>query len=105
MRIAMITLTPANFEHSHVYLSRIRDMFPKDAVGGTTKALSAPRLLEIDIGLGTPIRTDITGGQKWIFRQRDWVKPFLEAHGLKPRDRLVMERTGSDRYHLYPLRA
>jgi hypothetical protein len=101
---AILTLTDGNFRNSHLYLSGIKWLFPKDAYGGKTKEFAAPRVLELDIGLGAPISTDIAGGNKQFFRLRAWVRPFLDAHGLKPGDRVVIERTGPDKYHVYPMR-
>ncbi len=63
----------------------------------------ASQLLEIHSGIGQPVLTDIAGDKK-IFRKRAWVGEFFKNHELKPGDKVVIEKTGAFRYHVYPRR-
>jgi hypothetical protein len=58
-------------------------------------------LLFLECGGGLYARTDIDAN-KMTFRNNDWVKKFVEVHGLKAGDQVVVERTSEDSYKLYP---
>jgi hypothetical protein len=104
MNIGVIVLTGGNIRNNHLYLSEIMDLFPIDAVGGSNEEARAPRLLEIHCGIGEPIITDIAGDKK-IFRRRAWVAEFLQVHHLTEGDKVIIEKTGPSRYHVYPGRS
>ena len=104
MHYKIIQLTQGNLNNNHLYLASILELFPASAVGGTSDAARASRLLEVHSGIGEPVFTDIAGDKK-IFRKRTWVGEFFAAHELKAGDFVVVERTGPHRYHVYPKRA
>lgn len=103
MRIGVVTLTAANLKYDHLYLTEVLQMFPSSAFGGSSEAELAPQLLEVHSGIGDPFSTDIAS-DKNIFRRRAWVGEFFKTHELKPGDRVIIERTGPTRYHVYPHR-
>lgn len=101
---AVIELTQGNINNHHLYLSSVMTLFPSSAVGGGSEEELAKQLLEVHSGIGDPVRTDIAGDKK-IFRKRGWVREFFETHRLVAGDRVVVERTGLYRYHVYPMRS
>lgn len=104
MEFVEIELTQGNIDNNHLYLSSVIQFFPKDSIGGTNDRSLAPRLLEVHSGIASPVQTDIAGDKK-IFRRRSWVGEFFEVHNMAAGDRVIIEKTGSDRYHVYPKRA
>lgn len=105
MNIVIVEINEANLKYHHIYLSQIMGFFPASAIGGSSRAAMAPELLELNIGFDEPILTDIDGSPgKKIFRKRAWVKQFFERHELKAGDKVVIEKLGEFRYHIYPLR-
>jgi len=104
LRYGIIELTQGNINNDHLYLTSIMDLFPITSVGGSSKADRASQLLEVLSGIGAPVLTDIAGDKK-IFRKRAWVGEFFATHQLKAGDSVVVERTGTNRYHIYPRRA
>ena len=78
-------------------------MFPPSVVGGPSKKETAAELVELHVGFGEPVHTDIAGDKK-IFRQRRWVGTCFERHNLKPGDKIVVEEIGDLTYHIYPQR-
>jgi hypothetical protein len=103
LRVGIITLTQGNLNNDHLYLTEIMSLFPSSSVGGSSEADQAKQLLEVHSGIGTPVQTDIAGDKK-IFRKRAWVGEFFRTHELKAGDKVVVERTGEYRYHVYPIR-
>lgn len=103
MKRVTIEITGGNLRNNHLYLSSVMDLFPSDAVGGPNESEAASRRLEIHSGIAEPVVTDIAGDKK-IFRKRAWVREFFEAHGIEAGDKVVIEKTGSDRFHVYPSR-
>ncbi len=98
-----IEITQGNINNEHLYLSSVIDFFPKESIGGGNVREAARRTLEVHNGLGDPIATDIAGDKK-IFRKRSWVGDFFRAHDIREGDRVVIEKTGPSRYHVYPKR-
>ena len=103
VRYGIIELTQGNLNNDHLYLTTIMELFPTNAIGGSSDAHRAEQLLEVHSGIGDPVVTDIVGDKK-IFRKRTWVSEFIAGHGLKAGDRVVVECTGPYRYHVYPKR-
>lgn len=104
LKIGIVELTQGNINNNHFYLSKVMDLFPSSAVGGTSKEEAASQLLELTVGFGDPIKTDIAGDKK-IFRQRRWVGDFFKRHDLKAGDKIVIEKMGEFRFHIYPQRS
>jgi hypothetical protein len=103
MNYRIITLTQGNLDNDHFYLTEAWDIVPKDSVGGSNASEIATALLEIHFGLGAPISTDVAGDKK-IFRKRAWVREFFKAHSLSAGSKVVVDRTGPYRFHIYPAR-
>lgn len=102
-RVGIIELTQGNFNQKHIYLAKIIDIFPSSSIGGGNKSKTANTLLEVHTGVTNPVITDIAGDKK-IFRRRDWEKEFFKAHSLRVGDKIVIDQTGPNRYHVYPKR-
>lgn len=103
MRVGVITLTQGNINNNHLYLTEIMSLFPINAIGGPNEAERADQLLEVHFGTGNPVVTDIANDKK-IFRSRAWLAEFFRTHELKAGDKVVIERTGEARFHVYPCR-
>ncbi|MGD9841750.1 MAG: hypothetical protein AB7F79_02255 [Steroidobacteraceae bacterium] len=103
MSFRIITLTQGNLTHDHLYLTDAWDLIPADSVGGGNENEAAPTALEVHFGLGNPVSTDVAGDKK-IFRKRAWVREFYQAHSLTAGSRVVIEKTGPHRFHVYPVR-
>jgi len=103
MDIGIVQLTEGNINNNHIYLSGVWDLFPERVIGGPSKAEPAAATLELNIGFGEPIVTDIAGDKK-IFRQRRWVSGFFERNNLKAGDKVVIKKTADLQYHIYPER-
>jgi len=100
MLFRIIELTQGNLNNNHLYLSSVMDLFPSESVGGPNSE-EPGALLEIHCGIAASVFTDIAGDKK-IFRKRSWVGEFFTSHGLSAGDRVIIEKTGVNRYHLYP---
>jgi len=104
MKFIVITLTEANIEHSHIYLSSHIGFFSENVIGGANKSSIAEQLLQLNFGLGgDPVYTDIAG-DKNIFRKRGWVKTFFKIHELEAGDSIVIEKIDELSLHIYPSR-
>jgi hypothetical protein len=103
LRYGIIELTQGNINNDHLYLTSIYDLFPPTSIGGGSEADVASQLLEVHAGIGAPVITDIAGDKK-IFRRRGWVGDFFAGHELAAGDCVVVEETGPNRHHVYPLR-
>lgn len=103
MLFRTIELTQGNLNNNHLYLSSIIDLFPPESIGGPNESELGAQL-EIHCGIAEPVLTDIAGDKK-IFRKRSWVGAFFRSHSLSAGSRIIIERTGVNRYHIYPLRA
>ena len=105
MEFVEIELTQGNINNDHIYLSSVIEFFPSDSIGGSNDNSLAARALGVHSGISSsPVRTDIAGDKK-VFRRRAWVGEFFEVHNLAAGGRVVIEKTGADRYHVYPKRA
>jgi hypothetical protein len=103
MKHAIIELTQGNINNNHLYLSSIIDLFPESSIGGNNEDSAANTKLEIHSGIGEPVLTDIAG-DKNIFRKRSWVREFFEVHKLSSGDKVIIENTGPNRFHVFPSR-
>lgn len=103
MKYAVIKLTQGNINNNHLYLASIIDFFPKSSIGGSNEDAEANTKLEIHCGIGEAVFTDIAG-DKNIFRKRTWVREFLEIHKLSSGDKIIIENTGANRFHVFPHR-
>lgn len=99
----IIRLTKGNLNNSHIYLSKHLDFFSKDVIGGGSRHSIAKNLVVLHLkGVGT-FQTDIAGDKK-IFRHRGPIRKFLELHGLRAGDEVILVRRGDYQYALSPLK-
>ncbi|KAF2394330.1 hypothetical protein [Pseudomonas frederiksbergensis] len=102
MPFRVIELTQGNINNNHLYLSSVIDLFPAESIGGANESELGTQI-EIHFGIADPVFTDIAG-DKMIFRKRSWVGIFFQAHALSVGSKIIIEKTGTNRYHIYPVR-
>lgn len=83
-------ITQGNLNHSHIYLRSFFEAFPEDAVGGSNRALAAPREITVDWGGGAAVMTDLDGAKRF-FRKRGWIRSFFERNGVRAGDMVLVE--------------
>lgn len=83
-------ITQGNLNHSHIYLRSFFEAFPEDAVGGSNRALAAPREIAVDWGGGAAVMTDLDGAKRF-FRKRGWIRSFFERNGVRAGDMVLVE--------------
>jgi len=109
MESRVIKLTPAAHKYGNLNIRSCgKDFFPPDAFGGSSKkeGLGKPVTLQAD-GIPNSIKTDIpmdtkTGKPRWIFRERKWVKDFVQFHKLEPNDTVTIYRLDKRTYKVSP---
>lgn len=99
---ATFTLTKGSINNNYLNLSGIRDFFPTDTIGGSSKDDLAPQELSINWGDNEPIITDIAG-DKMIFRKRGWFGEFTDHFRLKAGDKVVLHKDEEYAYTIRPL--
>jgi len=107
MQSCVIELTEAARKHGNLNIRVCgKDFFPADIFGGSSRkaGTGVPIVLEGE-GLADPVRTDIptdnkTGRPRWIYRERKWVREFLNCHELRTGDKLIIERVGEREYKI-----
>jgi len=83
-----------------------KDFFPPGVFGGAARKDGLGKLIELHVqGFKTPIRTDIptdrkTGRPRWIFRERKWLKEFVQFHRLPPGAKVTISRLDFDTYSI-----
>lgn len=98
-----ISLTLANIDHNHIYLSKHMDMFPKDVTGGSSKRDIAKRNIKLHLhGVGS-MDTDIDGSKKF-FRSRGPIREFIKQNHLRAGDVVRLMKHGAYEYELQPER-
>ena len=109
MESRVIKLTPAAHKYGNLNIRPCgKDFFPPDAFGGSSKkeGLGKSVILQAD-GIPNLIKTDIpmntkTGKPHWIFRERKWVKDFVQFHKLEPNDTVTIYRLDKRTYKVSP---
>jgi len=83
-----------------------RDFFPPDVYGSSArkKGIGVPITLKVK-GLSKPVKTDIptdtsTGRPRWLFRERTWVREFINRNNLAPGNIVTIRRIGTRTYEL-----
>lgn len=92
-------ITQGNLNHSHIYLRSFFEAFPEDAVGGSNRALAAPREITVDWGGGAAVMTDLDGAKRF-FRKRGWIRSFFERNGVRAGDMVLVEEIAPYRYRV-----
>ncbi|MBI3822369.1 MAG: hypothetical protein HY289_06785, partial [Planctomycetes bacterium] len=85
----LLTLTQANVDNGHMYLTECMGIFPKDTLGGANESQAAPRKVQIHFG-GSVATTDIDQGKR-IFRSRCF-RQFFAENSLAAGDRVLLEQ-------------
>jgi len=85
-----------------------RDFFDQAVFGGPPSERAASKQFRLHVrGIDEPIITDMvsdsSGRLRWTFRDRTWVKTFIQNNGLVVGDKLFIIRTGPFEYRLSPL--
>jgi hypothetical protein len=93
-----LTLTQANLDHCHIYLTECMDLFPEDALGGPNKSAAAARTVQIQCG-SQIVTTDIVRKRNF-FRQRSWMRRFVLENRLVAGDRVLLEQLGPYSYRI-----
>src|SRR5438105_4263246 len=87
-RSRILTVTQANLDNNHLYVTAARDFFPADVFGGSNKTQAAPRTLRVQFG-DEVVVTDIDR-TKNIFRRRGGVGRFFDANRVQAGDRILL---------------
>jgi hypothetical protein len=102
----LLNVTAANLRNSHLYVSRHRDFFPADVVGGAKRASASSGSIQLVLdGLNETVTTDIgsdpkTGKPRGFLRGRSWVRRFFEHHNVAPGSEIELERLSNRKYRL-----
>jgi len=104
-----ITITRAAQKHGNLNISSCgREFFPEDVFGKSSRqtGTGVPIILRVE-GLNEPIKTDIptdakSGRPRGIFRERAWVKRFVQVNKLRPNDQVTIERLSKRTYRIRP---
>jgi hypothetical protein len=102
-RIA-IPITEGMLNNSYIPLGNHLGFFPTDAVGEANARDGQGTMLTVHFaGLPDPVETDIAGIHK-DFRRRSPVGKFLAHHGLRPGDKIAIEKISNYEYRVQPAR-
>lgn len=85
-------ITQGNLNHNLIYLRSFFEAFPEDAVGGSNRALAAPREITVDWGGNAVVMTDLDGAKRF-FRKRGWIRSFFEQNAVRAGDLVLIEET------------
>ncbi|WP_246849443.1 3'-5' exonuclease [Rubellimicrobium arenae] len=97
--IGRTTLTAGNIRNNHIYLRDFFDAFPKEVVGGSNAAATAPQTITVEWGGDSVVVTDLDGEKKF-FRKRGWVREFFARTGAIPGDAVLVEMIGPYAYRV-----
>ena len=86
----LLTVTQANLDNNHLYVTEARDLFPEDVFGGSDETQAAPRTVRVQFGCES-VDTDIDR-TKNIFRRRAWVARFFDANRVQAGDQIQLEQ-------------
>ncbi len=99
---ATVTLTEANLDHDHLYITQARHLLPPDVYGGDRKSDPSSRLLTITFEPGQTVQTDVPNGRNF-FRERSAVADFFQRTGAAPGDEVRIVRTGPYKLRISPV--
>ena len=109
MQSRTIKLTLAARKHGNLNLSSCGiGFFPKQVFGGPSRDDGIGKQVAICAkGIEGVVKSDIptnrnSGKPRWIFRERSWVKRFIEANNLCDGDMVVLEKKTDFQYRLFP---
>jgi hypothetical protein len=100
----VIPLTTGSLNHSYIPLANHLGFFPADAVGSPNERDGQGAALTLHFaGLPNPVETDIAGIHK-DFRRRPPIKQFFAHHGLRPDEKIAIEKIHDYEYRVLPVR-
>lgn len=101
-----IQLTEAAHKYGNLNIRSCgKSFFPPDVFGGPSKksGLGVPITIKVQ-GLPQPIQTDIPtttkGKPRWLFRERAWVKHFINSNELMKDNIIRIERLNYRTYKI-----
>jgi hypothetical protein len=94
-----ITLRVGNIRNYYLRLGSILEMFPPDAIGGSSKAEPGLAIL-VHFKPGSSAETDIDGG-KLMFRNRSAVREFFESSAAVVGDVVVIEKLSERTFNIH----
>ncbi len=110
MESRIIEITPAAHKHGNLNIRPCgMDFFPDGILGGSNRTKIGTQILIKAKGLPETIRTDIptdskTGRPRWLFRERAWLRHFVNMHNLVPGDGIVIRRVDNLTYTILPIK-
>lgn len=109
MESHVIEVTSAAHNYGNLNLRSCgKKFFPPDIYGKSNRKSGIGRQVTIHVeGLKSAVKTDIptdrkSGRPRWIFRERGWLKQFIQFYKLVPGDRVVIRRINSLTYAISP---
>ena len=109
MESRTITLTPSAKKDGNLNIASCgRGFFPQDVFGSSARNTGLGKRITLNVeGLQKPIKTDIptdksTGKPRGFFRERAWVKEFVNHHGLRVADTVIITRISRTSYKIIP---
>jgi hypothetical protein len=95
----VVEITLGNIKNSHMYLRSCIDFFPEDCIGGPNKATKAESSMTLEFEKIGTVETDIDGS-KVFFRNRSYIKQFLELHDVAPGEKVEIEKITPYQYKI-----
>lgn len=92
-------ITQGNLKNCHIYMRNFFEAFPADAVGGSNRALAAPREITVDGGGDAAVMTDLDGTKRF-FRKRGWIRTFFERNAVRAGDMILVEEIAPYSYRV-----
>jgi hypothetical protein len=93
-----IRITRGNLDNNHIPVTYVKELFPVDCFGGSSKSnLGNPVTVELD-GVGG-VQTDIDTDKNILrIRERDAIANFYKLGGARGGSRVFFERTGPRKF-------
>ncbi len=109
MESRTITISSAAKKHGNLNIASCgHEFFPDDIFGSSARNTGMGKLITLKVeGLDKAVKTDIptdrtTGRPRWLFRERSWVKQFMQMHDLASGDKLEIKRVDNTTYTITP---
>ena len=110
----VIELSEGALDDHYISISSFTDFFPQEIIYITIDTAEpedneaaveseAIQTIKLSYRDGVTIDTDIDGDEE-IIRNRSGLKEFFKIHGLKPGDKIVIEKMATFEYNVYPMR-
>lgn len=109
MKSYRLRVTSAAVGHGRILVTPCgREFFPTDAFGKSSRTDGVGNPLRLHVtGLPEVVETDLptdgAGRPRWFFRDRKWLKQFLQLHKLAAGDEVIITRLGPRDYQISPV--